>query len=290
MRGLTRTVRARPARCGSDPACADPPQGGGARVGGVGPRRSGARPRRVRPVLDSRGRARAVVQQGARRQSRSSPSVLGSSTWAGWPCTPRPSPGITARAGTVPTRLSDRRAGGGELPARCQRSHRCRTGPPSGDPPGLRLPGGERRLRPRTGRPVSPGSARRPRRSRPWARRWAHGQRMQAAGVPIVPGTTEEIATPRLSHRLGDRYGWPMAIKAGASRRWPGPWRSSPRPRAAGRALEAAREGARPTSQTRRCTSRSTSTIRATSRSRSWPMATADGAPRRARLHAPAQP
>jgi acetyl-CoA/propionyl-CoA carboxylase biotin carboxyl carrier protein len=41
-------------------------------------------------------------------------------------------------------------------------------------------------------------------------------QRMQAAGVPIVPGTTEEIREAAAVIELGDRYGWPIAIKASA--------------------------------------------------------------------------
>ena len=67
-----------------------------------------------------------------------------------------------------------------------------------GDPSGLRVPGRERALRARLcRRPGSSGSARRPRRSRRWAPRSARAQRMAAAGVPIVPGTTEESATRR---------------------------------------------------------------------------------------------
>ena len=41
-------------------------------------------------------------------------------------------------------------------------------------------------------------------------------QRMEAAGVPIVPGTTEEIRDAATVVELGDRYGWPIAIKASA--------------------------------------------------------------------------
>jgi len=40
--------------------------------------------------------------------------------------------------------------------------------------------------------------------------------RMEAAGVPIVPGTTEEIRDAATVIELGDRYGWPIAIKASA--------------------------------------------------------------------------
>ena len=39
---------------------------------------------------------------------------------------------------------------------------------------------------------------------------------MQAAGVPIVPGTTEAIGSADDVRRLGDELGWPLAIKASA--------------------------------------------------------------------------
>ncbi|MDX6630039.1 MAG: acetyl-CoA/propionyl-CoA carboxylase, biotin carboxylase, biotin carboxyl carrier protein [Gaiellales bacterium] len=41
-------------------------------------------------------------------------------------------------------------------------------------------------------------------------------QRMRAAGVPIVPGTTEEIRDAATVIALGEEYGWPIAIKASA--------------------------------------------------------------------------
>src|SRR6266545_2639955 len=44
----------------------------------------------------------------------------------------------------------------------------------------------------------------------------ASRERMQAAGVPIVPGTTEPVETPKEAAALGDEYGWPLAIKAAA--------------------------------------------------------------------------
>ena len=40
--------------------------------------------------------------------------------------------------------------------------------------------------------------------------------RMQAAGVPIVPGVTEPVETAAAVRRLGDELGWPIAIKASA--------------------------------------------------------------------------
>jgi acetyl-CoA/propionyl-CoA carboxylase, biotin carboxylase, biotin carboxyl carrier protein len=41
-------------------------------------------------------------------------------------------------------------------------------------------------------------------------------ERMQAAGVPIIPGTTEEVSTAAEIRTLGDELGWPIAIKASA--------------------------------------------------------------------------
>jgi acetyl-CoA/propionyl-CoA carboxylase biotin carboxyl carrier protein len=39
---------------------------------------------------------------------------------------------------------------------------------------------------------------------------------MRAAGVPIVPGTTEPVESAEDVRRLGDELGWPIAIKASA--------------------------------------------------------------------------
>jgi acetyl-CoA/propionyl-CoA carboxylase, biotin carboxylase, biotin carboxyl carrier protein len=41
-------------------------------------------------------------------------------------------------------------------------------------------------------------------------------ERMQAAGVPVVPGTTEQVTSPAEVRRLGEDLGWPLAIKASA--------------------------------------------------------------------------
>jgi acetyl-CoA/propionyl-CoA carboxylase, biotin carboxylase, biotin carboxyl carrier protein len=40
--------------------------------------------------------------------------------------------------------------------------------------------------------------------------------RMAAAGVPVVPGTTEPVTSAEEVVRLGDELGWPIAIKASA--------------------------------------------------------------------------
>ena len=41
-------------------------------------------------------------------------------------------------------------------------------------------------------------------------------ERMEAAGVPIVPGVTEPVESAAAVRRLGDALGWPIAIKASA--------------------------------------------------------------------------
>jgi acetyl-CoA/propionyl-CoA carboxylase biotin carboxyl carrier protein len=41
-------------------------------------------------------------------------------------------------------------------------------------------------------------------------------EQMRAAGVPIVPGTTEPVRSSEDVVRLGDELGWPLAIKAAA--------------------------------------------------------------------------
>ena len=41
-------------------------------------------------------------------------------------------------------------------------------------------------------------------------------ERMRAAGVPIIPGTTEAVDSAGEVARLGDELGWPIAIKASA--------------------------------------------------------------------------
>jgi acetyl-CoA/propionyl-CoA carboxylase biotin carboxyl carrier protein len=39
---------------------------------------------------------------------------------------------------------------------------------------------------------------------------------MAAAGVPIIPGTTEPVESVEDVRRLGEEYGWPLAVKASA--------------------------------------------------------------------------
>ena len=68
-------------------------------------------------------------------------------------------------------------------------------------------------------------------------------ERMAAAGVPVVPGTTEPVASADEVRRLGDELGWPLAIKAAAGGGGKG-LKVVHRPEEAERALESAqREG-----------------------------------------------
>ena len=41
-------------------------------------------------------------------------------------------------------------------------------------------------------------------------------ERMQAAGVPIIPGVTEAVESAEQVRSLGEEFGWPIAIKASA--------------------------------------------------------------------------
>jgi acetyl-CoA/propionyl-CoA carboxylase biotin carboxyl carrier protein len=65
-------------------------------------------------------------------------------------------------------------------------------------------------------------------------------ERMASAGVPIIPGTIEPVETADEVVRLGDEYGWPVAIKASAGGGGKG-LKVVPGPEEAERALAAAR-------------------------------------------------
>src|SRR5436190_1517767 len=68
-------------------------------------------------------------------------------------------------------------------------------------------------------------------------------EQMRAAGVPIVPGTTEPVSSAEDVIRLGDELGWPLAIKAAAGGGGKG-LKVVQGPDEAGRAFESAqREG-----------------------------------------------
>ena len=69
-------------------------------------------------------------------------------------------------------------------------------------------------------------------------------ERMRAAGVPIVPGTTEPLHSVEQLVRIGDELGWPLALKASAGGGGKG-LKVVRNPDEAERALESARrEGA----------------------------------------------
>ncbi len=65
-------------------------------------------------------------------------------------------------------------------------------------------------------------------------------ERMQAAGVPIIPGTTAAVESVDEIHRLGEEIGWPIAIKAAAGGGGKG-LKVVRDPNDAGRAFESAR-------------------------------------------------
>src|SRR5207248_2393229 len=76
--------------------------------------------------------------------------------------------------------------------------------------------------------------------------------RMRAAGVPIVPGTTESLESADRLVALGDELGWPLAIKASAGGGGKG-LKVVGSPDEAARAFESAQRGnARRTPDTRR--------------------------------------
>ena len=100
-------------------------------------------------------------------------------------------------------------------------------------------------------------------------------QAMQAAGVPIIPGTTDPVGSADEVVALGEEIGYPLLIKAAAG----GGGKGMKIVCSAGEAAQAfdvgaAARGSR-TSPTRRCTSSATSRIRATSRCRCSPTPTA---------------
>ncbi len=65
-------------------------------------------------------------------------------------------------------------------------------------------------------------------------------ERMHAAGVPVVPGTTEPVTSAGEVLRLGEELGWPLAIKASAGGGGKG-LKVVPTPDEAERAYESAR-------------------------------------------------
>ena len=145
-----------------------------------------------------------------------------------------------------------------------------------GGAPRLRLPRRERGLRPaRAPRPGWCSSARRRRRSTPWATRSAPRQTVAAAGVPVVPGSAER-ADRRRTRRRRAEIGCPVLIKPSAGGGGKGMrlvrdaadcWREE--------IAAAPARGRAPPSATTRCWSSGASSGPGTSRSRSWPTPTA---------------
>ena len=98
---------------------------------------------------------------------------------------------------------------------------------------------------------------------------------MQAAGVPIVPGTTEPVATVADALRIAkDEIGFPVAVKAAGGGGGKG-FRVALTEDELEGAFEGAAARARSSSPTRPSTSSATCPTRATSRSRCSPTATA---------------
>src|SRR3954453_10012028 len=60
-------------------------------------------------------------------------------------------------------------------------------------------------------------------------------ERMAAAGVPVVPGTTEPVTSAEEVLRLGDEPGWPLGTKAGGGGGGGGRWGEGPEGRSGSR-------------------------------------------------------
>ena len=129
-------------------------------------------------------------------------------------------------------------------------------------------PGGWRRR-------ASASSVRPPRRSRRWAPRPRARELMQAAGVPIVPGTTAPVETLEAARAAAEEIGYPIAVKAAGGRRRQGLPRGARRRARCPTPSRAPPARARSSSPTRRSTWSATCPIRATSRCRCWPTRTA---------------
>ena len=93
---------------------------------------------------------------------------------------------------------------------------------------------------------------------------------MQAAGVPIVPGTTEPVASVDEVLALGAEVGYPLIVKAAAGGGGKGMKLVESPDGGRARARFRADARVRSTSPTAACTSSATSRIRGTSRCRCW--------------------
>ena len=121
----------------------------------------------------------------------------------------------------------------------------------------------------------SRSSARPHRRSRRWVRRRRARELMAAAGVPIVPGTTEPVETVDDARRIiAEQIGFPVAVKAAGGGGGKG-FRVALTTTSCRRRLRVRRGRARSSSQTRRCIWSATCRTPGMSRCRSWPTSTA---------------
>ena len=194
------------------------------RLGQPAAYRSAWRRAAARELVDGsllRAMTRAAVRQGARREPRRDrdprlprlPRARRRHRRGVLRRRPRRAARARRRRG-VPARAGRARR---ELPARRARARGRRSGRRRRHPPGLRLPGRERAASPAPApRPGScwigpPPEAMEAMGSKIGARRI-----MDAAGVPIVPGTTERVTEAARVVELGEEYGWPIALKASA--------------------------------------------------------------------------
>ena len=108
------------------------------------------------------------------------------------------------------------RPGGGELPQRATRSSRSRARPAPRPSTPATASWPRTRPSPRPARrPGSPSSGRPPSAIEAMGSKTRARELMQAAGVPIVPGTTEPVATVDDARRIAtDEIGYPVAVKA----------------------------------------------------------------------------
>ena len=115
-------------------------------------------------------------------------------------------------------------------------------------------------------------------------------ERMKAAGVPIIPGTTEPVETVEDDSRLAEEIGYPLAIKAAVGRRGKGPQGGPLARRGRARVLVGAARGRgllRRSDRLRRAVPRGSTPRRGAGPGR---RARQRRPPRRARLHDPAPP
>ena len=179
---------------------------------------------RQRLAAGRRGGARSSDARSARSWSRTAArsrcacsGPRASSASAAWPSTPRPTATrCTCAAPTTPT-CSARARPSESLPrTRTACSRRPARRAPTRSTRATASWPRTRRSRAAAPRRASPGSARRPRRSRRWAPRSGRGRSCSPPASRSCPGTTERVEDPARVVELGEQYGWPIALKAAA--------------------------------------------------------------------------